>query len=97
MVMSVTPMVCITLAFGLGSIGLTLADGCWGQAYVVALVTAKRTAKLKNEKRLREIILALLLRRICPALCNASGLNGKKRAEMKNRLRQNRRYAPDGL
>jgi hypothetical protein len=71
-------MVCITLAFGLGYIGLTLTGGCWACTYGAAHVRVKRIAKLKNEKRLYESILPLLDRRIWRALCNASEVNGKR-------------------
>jgi hypothetical protein len=71
-------MVCVTLAFGLGYIGLTLTGGCCAPTYGAVYVMAKRIAKLKNENRFREIILALLDRRIWRALCNARELNGKR-------------------
>src|SRR5215471_1296637 len=78
MVMSVTPMVCITLAFGLGYNCLTLTGACCACTYGATHVAAKRTAKLKEENRVRELILALLDRRIWPALCNAGGVNYKR-------------------
>src|SRR5215813_2255679 len=84
MVMSVTPMVCVTLALGLGYIGLTLTFGCCDRTYGAAHVTAKRVARLKNENRLREIIWALLRRRIWPALCNAGEVNGKRRERIEH-------------
>src|SRR5215831_17900291 len=85
MVMSVTPMVCVTLAFGLGYIGLTLTGGCCDRTYGAAHVTAKRVARLKNENRLCEIIWALLRRRIWPALCNAGEVNGKRWERIEHR------------
>src|SRR5215469_13441566 len=85
MVMSVTPMVCVTLALGLGYIGLTLTGGCCDRTYGAANVTAKRVARLKNENRLREIIWALLRRRIWPALCNAGEVNGKRWERIEHR------------
>src|SRR5882724_2067382 len=56
MLMSVTPMVCVTLALGLGYSGLTLTGDCCARTYGVAHIAAKRIAKLKNENRLRKII-----------------------------------------
>src|SRR6266568_6451546 len=61
MVISVTPMVCITLAFWLGRIGLTASGGCCADAYGAAQIAANRIAKEKSESRAREIIVSLLL------------------------------------
>src|SRR5437762_9684714 len=61
MVMSVTPMVCMTLAFWLGRIGLTCSGGCCADAYGTAQMSANRIAKVKSESRLREIMVALLV------------------------------------
>src|SRR5262245_13118730 len=78
MVMSVTPTVCVTLAFGLGNIGLTLTGGCWADTHGAAHATAKRMAKLKNENRLSEIILVSLDRRVSRALSNVGEVDGKR-------------------
>src|SRR5438874_12968496 len=61
MVMSVTPMVCMTLAFWLGRIGLTCSGGCCADAYGTAQMSPNRIAKVKSESRLREIMVALLV------------------------------------
>jgi hypothetical protein len=61
MVMSVTPMVCITLAFWLGRIGLTASGGCCADANGAAQIAANRIAKQKSESRISEIIGSVLL------------------------------------
>jgi hypothetical protein len=58
MVMSVTPMVCITLAFWLGRIGLTASGGCCADVNGAAQIAANRIAKEKSESRTREIIVS---------------------------------------
>src|SRR5260370_3719018 len=85
MVISVTPMVCITLAFWLGRIGLIASGGCCASASGAAQMTANRIAKVKRESRFREIIVALLVVEF-GALCIAPMVNGKKRLGV---LRQN--------
>src|SRR5258707_4471002 len=60
MLISVTPMVCITLAFWLGRIGLMANGGCCASAYGAAQMTANRIAKVKRENRFREIMVVLL-------------------------------------
>src|SRR5258708_32455969 len=60
MVISVTPMVCITLAFWLGRIGLTCSGGCCADANGAAQISANRIAKVKRQNRFREIIVVLL-------------------------------------
>src|SRR5260370_41785139 len=60
MVISVTPMVCITLAFWLGRIGLTCSGGCCADANGAAQISANRIAKVKRENRFREIMVVLL-------------------------------------
>src|SRR6266849_5734085 len=85
MVISVTPMVCITLAFWLGRIGLIASGGCCASASGAAQMTANRIAKVKRESRFREIIVALLVVEF-GALCIAPVVNGKKRLGV---LRQN--------
>src|SRR5216684_3374932 len=77
MVMSVTPMVCITLAFWLGRIGLIASGGCWAIAYGAAHITVNRIAKVKSESRFREIIVALLVVEF-GALCIAPPCIGKE-------------------
>jgi hypothetical protein len=54
-------MVCITLAFWLGRIGLTASGGCCADASGAAQIAANRIAKEKSESRTREIIVSLLL------------------------------------
>src|SRR5260370_25318282 len=76
MVISVTPMVCITLAFWLGRIGLIASGGCCACASGAAQMTANRIAKVKRESRFREIIVALLVVEF-GALCIAPRLVSK--------------------
>src|SRR6266404_8121598 len=76
MVISVTPMVCITLAFWLGRIGLIASGGCCASASGAAQMTANRIAKVKRESRFREIIVALLVVEF-GALCIALRLVSK--------------------
>src|SRR5712692_2387843 len=76
MVISVTPMVCITLAFWLGRIGLIASGGCCASASGAAQMTANRIAKVKREGRFREIIVALLVVEF-GALCIAPRLISK--------------------
>src|SRR5260370_29049581 len=77
MVMSVTPMVCITLAFWLGRIGLIASGGCCASASGATQMTATRIAKVKRESRFREIIVALLVVEF-GALCIAPPCIGKE-------------------
>src|SRR5438552_4156165 len=70
MVTSVTPMVCITLAFWLGRSGLICSGGCCADTYGTAHVRANRIAKVKRKNRFREIMVALLVVEFA-ALCNA--------------------------
>jgi hypothetical protein len=58
MVMSVTPIVCMTLAFWLGRIGFTCSGGCWA-ATKVTLPNANSIPSVNIKARL-EIIVALL-------------------------------------
>src|SRR5882724_3113932 len=79
MVMSVTPMVCVTLALGLGYSDLILTGCCCARTYGAAHVAAKRIAKAKNENRLRKIIFGTPSSENSGlALCNAGGVNGKR-------------------
>src|SRR5216684_670573 len=84
MVMSVTPMVCITLAFWLGRIGLIASGGCCASASGAAQMTANRIAKVKRESRFREIIVALLVVEF-GALCIAPRLISKGSGALGNK------------
>src|SRR6184192_1938322 len=77
MVMSVTPMVCITLAFWLGRSGLICTCGCCAKTKGAAQIAANRIAKAKSENRFMEIMVLLLFG--FGALCNAREVNGKLR------------------
>src|SRR5260221_9808674 len=77
MVMSVTPMVCITLAFWLGRIGLICSGGCCADAYGTAQMRTNRIVKVKSESRFREIIVVLLVVEF-GALCIAPRHIGKE-------------------
>src|SRR5437763_15699720 len=77
MVMSVTPIVCITLAFWLGRIGLICSGGCCASAYGTAQTSANRIAKVKRENCFREIMVALLVVEF-GALCIAPRPIGKE-------------------
>lgn len=76
--MSVTPIVCITLAFWLGLIGLIASGACCADAYGAAHVSASRIAKVKKKTRFREIMVALLVVEF-GALSNATAVNSKER------------------
>src|SRR5437667_9772087 len=78
MVMSVTPTVCITLAFWLGRSGLICSGGCCANAYGAAQIDMSPIAKVKSESRFREIMLVLLVKEFA-ALCNAAWRNRKER------------------
>src|SRR5712692_7615622 len=86
MVMSVTPMVCITLAFWLGRSGLIASGGCCADTYGAAQVNANRIAKVKRENRFKEIMLALLIVEF-GALSNAAEVNGKYGSDARPRGR----------
>src|SRR5438876_2738200 len=75
MVMSVTPIVCITLAFWLGRMGLIASGGCCAKAWP-AHPTPNRITRWKSESRLTEIMVALLVVEF-GALSNATNTNGK--------------------
>src|SRR5712691_12858144 len=81
MVMSVTPTVCITLAFWLGRIGLIASGGCCADTYGAAQVNANRIAKVKKESLFSENMLALLIVEF-GALSNAAEVNGKERRRL---------------
>src|SRR2546423_13240610 len=84
MVMSVTPMVCITLAFWLGRSGLICTCACCADTKGAAQIAANRIAKAKSENLFMEIIVLLLFG--FGALCNAKEVNGKTQ---RTPLRQN--------
>src|SRR5438132_9132614 len=77
MVMSVTPIVCITLAFWLGRIGLIASGGCCARAWP-AHPTPNRITRWKSESRLREIMFLALLVVEFGALCNEAPVNSKR-------------------
>src|SRR5258706_7179622 len=74
--MSVTPTVCMTLAFWLGR-GRRIAGGCCAVTKGAAHAIAKRAARLKRESRFREFIVALLIEEFS-ALCNAPQVISKR-------------------
>src|SRR5438094_4915510 len=76
MVMSVTPTVCMTLAFWLGRIGLIARGGCCAKA-CPAHPAPNRITSLRSESRLREIMVALLVLEF-GALCIAPPYIGKE-------------------
>src|SRR5882672_1188509 len=82
MVMSVTPTVCITLAFWLGRIGLIASGGCCAKA-CPAHPAPNRITSLRSESRLREIMVALLVLEF-GALCIAPRLVSKASAALGN-------------
>src|SRR5437660_12747369 len=84
MVMSVTPMVCITLAFWLGRSGLICTCGCCADTKGEAQIAANKIAKAKSENRFMEIMVLLLFG--FGALCNAKEVDGKTQGTP---LRQN--------
>src|SRR5207253_5126960 len=81
MVMSVTPIVCITLAFWLGRSGLIASVGCCANAWP-AHPAPNRITKWKSESRLVQIMVVLLGCRISCALCNAAARSSKQGDEV---------------
>src|SRR5438105_10947776 len=81
MVMSVTPIVCITLAFWLGRSGLIASVGCWAKAWP-AHPAPNRITRWKSESRLVQIMVVLLGCRISRALCNATARSSKQGDEV---------------
>src|SRR3989442_11082747 len=77
MVMSVTPIVCITLAFWLGRIGLIASGGCCANAWP-AHPTPNKIVRWKSESRLREIMSWHSSFVEFGALCNELLPNGKR-------------------
>src|SRR5438105_2797042 len=80
-VISVTPIVCMTLAFWLGRTGLIASVGCWANAWP-AHPAPNRITRWKIESLLVEIMVALLGCGISRALCNATVARGKRRGEV---------------
>src|SRR6266852_3545673 len=103
MVISVTPMVCITLAFWLGRIGLIASGGCCASASGAAQMTANRIAKVKRESRFREIIVVLLVVEfgaLCiapPLISKGSGALGNKNLQLFTNPAGSTRLAPRPL
>src|SRR6266567_7185588 len=81
MVMSLTPIVCITLAFWLGRSGLIASVGCWANAWP-AHPAPNRITRWKSESRLVQIMVVLLGCRISRALCNAAARSSKQGGEV---------------
>src|SRR5256885_17016277 len=81
MVISVTPIVCMPLAFWLGRTGLIDSVGCWANA-CPAHPAPNRITRWKIESLLVEIMVVLLGCRISRALCNATVAGSKQRGEV---------------